>query len=397
MMRLTIFLNKKNLILTLFLLTSFIVLKLYSISFESMPYNVDVLAIFLIFAILSVLREKTSLTLIYITWFIILIFYSPSIDPLSSPDALKYYKEAFLDGYYKTKGFYDIINGHLPVIETTAGIIKLISFSFSSNSLVLIVSLNVIILIESSYIFVNLLRLKFKISNLAYYSSLLALCFSPAILNLSFILQKDIYVYFLSIIFLYLFDRLINKKNISTFILIAITVLIGTLIRLYYPLIIVCYLSLLFYNSKVIIRFAVTLFILYFLFFILFLKSSIVDIFFGIASITSTPNFLRSINWEEHPLMTIESCLISFFIALSLLKVIQYRRFLFTFIFIMLFAGATLVGVSQNRVISDSNFTQTSSLLSDNMTRKKVPYVPLLITFIVISFSITNQRTKNHG
>ncbi|WP_337239537.1 hypothetical protein [Proteus faecis] len=392
----------KNIYIISFIISYIFIIKIFSLFFEIIysPYEIKILFLFLFFTFISLLRNK-SLFITYFIWFVVLniLVWFNFIDPLSSPDSIKYYKEAFGDGYYKSTSFSDIIHGHIPTIETTAGIIKTISLLLSSVNLHVVVCFNLILVIESSYFFCKLLMKRFSISNRIFTIALILLSFSPSIINQTFVLQKDIYVYSLSIFFVFYLNILFEAKKIKSKLLISLLLffifIVGCLVRLYYPLILISYLAFFFYN-KIKVLFLMS-FIAILSIYVFLLNGNIIDIFLGIASTTSTPNFIRFTNWIDYPIITLESLLITIFLSLSLLSIIlnKHNKSCRHFYIILIFIGITLVSVSQNRKLVDSNF-QTTSILNDNMTRKKLPFIPLLIGFIIISINSKNYSINNH-
>lgn len=393
----------KNIYITSFIISYIFIIKIISLFFENIysPYEIKALFLFLFFTFIALLRNK-PLFIIYFLWFAILniFLWFGLIEPLSSPDSMKYYIEAFGDGYYRETSFSDIIHGHIPTIETTAGIIRVISLLLSSVNLNIVVCFNLILAIESSYLFCKLLKKKFLISNYMFLIILFLLSFSPSIINQTFVLQKDIYVYFLTMFFVFYSDKLFEKtklkSKLSIFLLLFFIFIIGCLIRVYFPLILISYLAFFFYDKKIIKFLFKISFISILLIYLILLKGNVIDILLGMASTTSTPNFLRFTNWIDFPISTLESLGITLFLALSFFSIFlkKYNRNCRRFYMILFFIGITLVSVSQNRKLVDSNF-QTTSILNDNMTRKKLPFIPLLWGFILIPLSNKYRNINN--
>ncbi|WP_372384723.1 hypothetical protein AB8613_07420 [Vibrio sp. BS-M-Sm-2] len=340
----------------------------------------------IIFATLCIfsLQRNIFISLVYLYWFIFFALFIDSITPLSTPDSYKYYVEAFKGGYYRTLGFSDILEGHIPIVEVGGMIIKTISRLMSTENLKVIICFNILLLVESSVLFSNLVRYKFNISKIHSSILFLLLSMSPSVTSVGLELLKDIYVFFGIALSLYLMEKT-KETKLYYFLLLSVFV-VCTMLRVYFILLLIPYVILFFEYRKKTFRFVVFVSIAYIIFAILFLRSGIVSIVFGSLASLASPNFFRVTNWVNFPFTTLEALLITILFFITVLSSYlnkNYKSFLLIS-YIFIFSGSVLTGVSQNRLLNDSNYVSTGSLLNDDMSRKKVPFIPLYLTVIFV-------------
>ncbi|MGR5413682.1 hypothetical protein ACPV52_13105 [Vibrio astriarenae] len=377
-------LNTLTAVSMLIILSLFVVLRLASVATTQIDDRIIVLVFFTI--ALTSLRRSALIAGAYYFWMIYLLIFADNLTPLSSPDSMKYYVEAFGGGYYRSKSLSDIMQGHIPIVEVGGFIIRFIGGLFSTQSVKIIACVNVILVIEGARLFADFLKRKFAISDSKYFFVFTFLSLSPSIANISLELLKDAYIFFgISVVLSYVGV----KKSFSLFelALLAVIILFFSLLRVYFVLLLVPYVLIFFSEKRFIFFGAIFVSLLYLTFAFTFLSVSYFGVLLGSLSSLASPNFLRLNNWVNYPLMTFESLgyTISFVILLITLFAQRQYKLLVVFIYAFIFSGSILVGVSQNRLLSDSNYQASSSLLNDDMSRKKIPFLGLfLCSFFVL-------------
>ncbi|EGQ7835137.1 hypothetical protein U2G71_003478 [Vibrio vulnificus] len=378
-------------------LDKFVVLLLFFVSIILLHFigatgvNIDERFIVLFFFLLAIVTFKRNAihSIVYVFWMFFFSWFTSDMEPLSTPDSYKYFSEAFGGGYYRTKSFSDIIYGHVPIVEVGGLIIRSIGQLLVTTDIKLIVAFNIVLLIESSVILSRLFQERFGLSNKSALLLFVLMCISPSAVNVGLELLKDMYVFFCITVSLYLIERA-DYKPMSSYIAIFFIVSIASLLRVYFILILTSYCLIFFYDRKKILIVSLLLSSVYFAFSILILKSTPVSIFLGSLSTMSTPNFSRASNWMEFPLMTLESLLYTCAFSIVVLELLRKKFYgkLIIYIYVFIFAGSILSGVSQNRILSDAHYVNSGSVLNDDMSRKKIPFIPLYLCSFFLFFNV---------
>ncbi len=352
-------------------------------------FFVEELAIYLLLSFLAYLNVKRDLikSLVYLFWFVFFVVFIDDINPLASPDSHKYFSEAFGNGYYNSVEITDVINGHIPVIEFGGLVVKLISKALSTENLKVIVCFNIVLLVESAGLFSRFLKYKFNINTALLSCIFILISVSPAIVRVSLELLKDIYVLFGLSLIITLISRC-EHISIKNSILIISSIIILSMLRPYFLLLLVSYLLVFFSEKKIYLYVSVLISLSYIVFGFAYLGFTPFGILTGAVASISSPNVTRWNNWYNNFGLTLESLfytiMVSFFYIVMVYKKLWRNVFLYTYM--LFFSGAILFGVSQNRVMHDINYSVQNTILNDDMSRKKIPFIPLyLCSFFVLT------------
>ncbi len=316
--------------------------------------------------------------------YILIDFYPP----LSSIDASNYYYYAFKSN--ETRSISDVIygflfNGELSIIEMTAILYKSISFIFGSNSEIILVYANYMMVFWSACIVGSTFKL--DKNKLGFYVLLVVL--SPLLNKYSTLLLKEAMVCLLTSMIFYCYIR----KFAIIYVLFLI--LIITIVRPYGIFWAISYI-IIFGKIKPKTSFNIILFSYSTLciFFVYFWNGNIFlytkDMIMSFLALFLSPNFLRFGNWDINFFLALESLLLTLFFIIYLYASNWRNKKIL--VLAMLTISLILGAVSYNRSLSDHVFFNSGSLLSDDISRKKVPFQLLLY---ILPFLVSNRRYQN--
>lgn len=327
---------------------------------------------------------------------ILVIVFKPLIlvdiyQPLGSLDAYNYYYYAFESD--NTRSFYEIIKsfivyGDFSILELTAVLYKILAFIFGSNEPIVLVYANYLMVFWSSRILGKLLGL--RASHRSLFTLFISL--SPLLNKYSTFLLKE------SMTCLLIFIACHGVVKRWNFIFIIFIMIVSTILR---PYSIAFFMGILIFIGKINLQqtmSSILLLLFSLLSFFIFLDGYsgvyflIKDVIFSFFALFLSPNFLRFDNWQSVFFISLESLILSICVIFYFINVdcISRKYLLSTMVVFSLVLG----GVSHNRMISDTEFSNAnnSSLLNDDISRKKFPFQFIMYS---LPFLLLDRRVLN--
>jgi len=297
-------------------------------------------------------------------------------------DSQKYY--LFAKNFKSFSALYDdyLHTGGLLIVQSFGSIMALISLLIGDSDLYITTSLNVIFCYLGALVFAETSTQFLSLSKRTKIAIFLLIFFSPIIGQNLFGFNKDILSFSLTIFCASILSSFLSKKHkrYSLLIIFIPLAIFCTMLRPYNPIFILAYIYI-----WGIIKTRTIIFLMIACTATGFYIGSITyfrDFFLVFLSFFTSPNFLRSDNWINHPFSTAESLLIfvsCFFVFLFTYKTKFYKR-----IFIALSLCALILAVvTVNRLFNDITYVMTG-LLADDISRKKISVMPIIYLFILI-------------
>lgn len=306
-------------------------------------------------------------------------FFSEAIDGV---DSKKYYNQAF-GALYSEHSIMDMVSmGYAPIVQSYAYLLRFISWLVSADSVYQVVAFNSIFNFLSAVLFSSVTSKYLGLSERERFYLFVLVFLSPVITNEYWVLNKDIFTYFMVCLSSALLSRFLLGKSwvILTFAVFA--VIFSMMLRPY---------SVIFMLIYMYVWGVVTVKWVYLSLFLMFVIGLYIggfyyfrDLILNFIAIFAAPNFLRIENWENDYFMVVESLFFMIFVFPLMTIFIKKRLVRRCALGIVLFA-ATLAVVTVHRYFFSDSFVMTG-LLADDVVRKKIQIIP--VVYLVFLFCI---------